>query len=73
MHAGYGAFLTSWGGTSLLKRMLRPLIVGLSYGMGSQPVIDNYVVSATLPLPDTFQGLTLISILTQGLVTSCIA
>lgn len=28
-----------------MKTMLKPVIVGLSYGIGYQAVIDNYIVS----------------------------
>ena len=44
MSAGYGHFLTSWGGTSLVKSLLKPVIVAATYGFGSQNIIDNNLV-----------------------------
>lgn len=41
---GYGAFLTAWGGTSWAKSLLKPVIQGLSYSLGHQVLIDNFMV-----------------------------
>lgn len=45
---GYGQFLTSWGGTSLAKTLLKPVIVAVTYGLGNQSFIDNYMVQALI-------------------------
>ncbi len=44
---GYGQFLTAWGGTSLAKTLLKPVIVGVTWGLGRQSFIDCYL--ARLP------------------------
>ena len=49
--AGYGQFLTSWGGSSMLKSLLRPVIVGVTYGLGHQSFIDCYMVHTALVDP----------------------
>ncbi|CAL8469911.1 g9453 [Coccomyxa elongata] len=51
---GYGAFLTAWGGTSWAKSLLKPVIQGLSYSLGHQVLIDNFMHSPILERRDPF-------------------
>ncbi|BDA43924.1 Platelet-activating factor acetylhydrolase [Coccomyxa sp. Obi] len=51
---GYGAFLTAWGGTSWAKSLLKPTIQGLSYSLGHQVLIDNFMHAPIAERRDTF-------------------